>query len=261
MKQHGDKVAGKKIELIRKDVGGIAPDLAKRLAQEPIVRDHADILAGFVADAERARGRRRSAEAKKFMVVMNAATSIITAKSPYIARTSIDHAAAQSDARHLGGASTASRRPTPWSPATAPASTPSRVPDRLQGGRRQDRRLGPLPGRQSGFLRLRSARQGHQAGCDLHLDSRRRAAGRGRQGAGRARHRHVQDQDSGPGRAHLESALKSMGDVALGIITVANYDYNHQFAAEQGLRRKPITTNSTAIPDILSRSAAMTARI
>ena len=47
MKQHGDTVAGKKIELIRKDTGGIAPDVAKRLAQEAIVRDNADILAGF----------------------------------------------------------------------------------------------------------------------------------------------------------------------------------------------------------------------
>ncbi len=44
MKQHGDTVAGKKIEIIRKDTGGIAPDVAKRLAQEAIVRDHADIL-------------------------------------------------------------------------------------------------------------------------------------------------------------------------------------------------------------------------
>ena len=39
IKQHGDTVAGKKIELIRKDTGGIAPDVAKRLAQELIVRD------------------------------------------------------------------------------------------------------------------------------------------------------------------------------------------------------------------------------
>src|SRR5262249_13054274 len=47
IKQHGDVVAGKKIELIRKDTGGVAPDIAKRLAQELIVRDHCDILAGF----------------------------------------------------------------------------------------------------------------------------------------------------------------------------------------------------------------------
>ena len=49
MKQHGDTVAGKKIELIRKDsgTGGTAPDVAKRLAQELVVRDKADIIAGF----------------------------------------------------------------------------------------------------------------------------------------------------------------------------------------------------------------------
>ncbi len=51
-----------------------------------------------------------SAEAKKFMVVMNAATSIITTKSPYMARTSLDHAATQLHARHLGGQARASRR-------------------------------------------------------------------------------------------------------------------------------------------------------
>ena len=59
MKQHGDTVAGKKIEIIRKDTGGIAPDVAKRLAQELVVRDKVDILAGFSTHAERARGRRR----------------------------------------------------------------------------------------------------------------------------------------------------------------------------------------------------------
>src|SRR5215468_10817979 len=48
MKQHGDRVAGKKIELIRRDVGGPAPDVAKRFAQELVVRDNADALAGFL---------------------------------------------------------------------------------------------------------------------------------------------------------------------------------------------------------------------
>ena len=52
MKQHGDTVAGKKIEIIRKDSGGPNPDVAKRLAQELIVRDKADILAGFTLTPE-----------------------------------------------------------------------------------------------------------------------------------------------------------------------------------------------------------------
>ena len=88
IKQHGDTVAGKKIELIRKDTGGVAPDVAKRLAQELIVRDHADILTGFDLTPNALAAGDVSAEAKKFMVVMNAATSIITTKSAYMARVS-----------------------------------------------------------------------------------------------------------------------------------------------------------------------------
>jgi branched-chain amino acid transport system substrate-binding protein len=89
MKKHGDTVAGKKIEIIRKDTGGIAPDVAKRLAQELITRDKADIITGFALTPNALAAADISAEAKKFMVVMNAATSIITTKSPYMARTSV----------------------------------------------------------------------------------------------------------------------------------------------------------------------------
>ncbi len=89
VKQHGETVAGKKLEFVRKDTGGIAPDVAKRLAQELVVRDKVDILAGFLLTPNAMSAGDVSAEAKKFMVVMNAATSIITTKSPYMARTSL----------------------------------------------------------------------------------------------------------------------------------------------------------------------------
>ncbi|TAK83659.1 MAG: ABC transporter substrate-binding protein [Betaproteobacteria bacterium] len=89
VKQHGDTVAGKKLEFVRKDTGGIAPAVAKRLAQELVVRDKVDILAGFLLTPNAMAAGDVSAEAKKFMVVMNAATSIITTKSPYMARTSL----------------------------------------------------------------------------------------------------------------------------------------------------------------------------
>ena len=52
MQQHGDEVAGKKIEIVRKDTGGPAPDVAKRLAQELVVRDQVDVLAGFALTPE-----------------------------------------------------------------------------------------------------------------------------------------------------------------------------------------------------------------
>jgi branched-chain amino acid transport system substrate-binding protein len=89
VKQNGDMVAGKKIEIIRKDVGGINPPVAKRLAQELVTRDKVDILAGFVLTPNAMAAGDISKDGKKFMVVMNAATSIITTKSPYMARTSL----------------------------------------------------------------------------------------------------------------------------------------------------------------------------
>src|SRR6267378_4416174 len=89
MKMHGDTVAGKKIEIIRRDVGGPNPDVAKRHAQELVVRDKVDLLAGFLLTPNALAAADVSAEAKKFMVVMNAATSIIITKSPYMIRTSV----------------------------------------------------------------------------------------------------------------------------------------------------------------------------
>ncbi len=102
MKQHGDSVAGKKIEIIRKDTGGVAPDVAKRLAQELVVRDNVDILAGFALTPNTLAASDISAEAKKFMVIMNAATSIITTKSSYSARTSMTLADGRRDHGGLG---------------------------------------------------------------------------------------------------------------------------------------------------------------
>jgi branched-chain amino acid transport system substrate-binding protein len=89
MEQNGDEVAGKTIEIIRKDTGGPAPDVAKRLAQELVVRDGVDIIAGFALTPEALGAADVATEAKKLMVVMNAATSVITEKSPYIIRTSL----------------------------------------------------------------------------------------------------------------------------------------------------------------------------
>ena len=88
LKQHGDKLAGMNVEIIRKDVGGIAPPIAKRLAQELVTRDSVDILAGFALTPNALAAADVSAEAKKFMVDMNAATAIVTTKSPYMVRVS-----------------------------------------------------------------------------------------------------------------------------------------------------------------------------
>ena len=89
MKLHGDTVAGKKIEIIRKDTTGPVPEIAKRLAQELVVRDKVDFLAGFGLTPEALAVAPVAEQAKKPMIIMNAATSVITTKSKYIARVSM----------------------------------------------------------------------------------------------------------------------------------------------------------------------------
>jgi len=89
MKLNGDTVAGKKIEIVQRDTTGPAPDVAKRLAQELVTRDNVDILVGFGLTPNALAVAPVATEAKKLMVIMNAATSIITTKSPYIVRVSM----------------------------------------------------------------------------------------------------------------------------------------------------------------------------
>ncbi len=87
MQQHGDTVAGKKIELIIKDDGAI-PDNAKRLAQELIVNEKVNFLAGFGVTPTALAVAPLATEAKVPEIVTAAGTSIITERSPYIVRTS-----------------------------------------------------------------------------------------------------------------------------------------------------------------------------
>src|SRR5580765_6902818 len=89
MKANGDTVAGKKIEIVQKDTTGPSPDTAKRLAQELVTRDNVDVLVGFGLTPNALAVAPVATEAKKLMVIMNAATSIITTKSPYIVRVSM----------------------------------------------------------------------------------------------------------------------------------------------------------------------------
>jgi len=87
MKEHGDTVAGKKIQLILRDSAGV-PDNTKRLAQELIVNDKVSVIAGFEITPAALAAAPLATEAKVVELVMAAGTSIITERSPYIARTS-----------------------------------------------------------------------------------------------------------------------------------------------------------------------------
>lgn len=88
MQQHGDKVAGKKIELIVRDDGNVA-DNTKRIAQELVVNEKVSVLAGFGLTPLALATAPISAEAKVPQIIMGAATAIIPDRSPYIVRTSM----------------------------------------------------------------------------------------------------------------------------------------------------------------------------
>ena len=87
MAQHGDTVAGKKIELIIRDDSAV-PDNTKRIAQELIVNDKVAFVAGFGITPTALAVAPLSKESKTLEIVTAAGTSIITERSPYIARTS-----------------------------------------------------------------------------------------------------------------------------------------------------------------------------
>ncbi|WP_332851724.1 ABC transporter substrate-binding protein [Duganella sp. S19_KUP01_CR8] len=87
IRQNGASVAGRQIEIILKDDGGVAPDVTKRLAQEMVSRDKVQVLAGFGLTPLAFAAAPVATQAKVPMIVMAAAASAVPQRSPYIVRT------------------------------------------------------------------------------------------------------------------------------------------------------------------------------
>jgi len=86
LKEHGGRIAGRKVEIVKKDTGGPAPDAAKRIAQELVVRDKVNVLTGLDFSPNALAVGAVATQAKVPTIVMNAAASQITTASPYVAR-------------------------------------------------------------------------------------------------------------------------------------------------------------------------------
>src|SRR6202171_4703895 len=82
-----DTVVVIKVELLVKDDTGLAPETTKRIAQEMVVRDKVNVLAGFGLTPLAFATAPIATEAKVPMIVMGAATSVIPHRSPFIVRT------------------------------------------------------------------------------------------------------------------------------------------------------------------------------
>jgi branched-chain amino acid transport system substrate-binding protein len=228
MKQHGDTVAGKKIEIVRKDNAGIAPDVAKRLAQESIVRDKVDILAGFDLTPNAMAAADVSVQAKKFMVNMNAATSIVITKSPYMVRTSFT-VAMVNEALGTWAYKTGSRRAYTLVSDFAPGH------DGEQAFQRAFKEAGGeivgsarYPTSNIDFTAfIQRAKDANPDVIYIWTPGGTQPAAIGKsiaeRGIDKSKIRIV-----GQGELAFEEALKGMGDAGLGIITAFHYDYNHQ---------------------------------
>ncbi|HEX9435413.1 MAG TPA: ABC transporter substrate-binding protein [Burkholderiales bacterium] len=230
MQKYGDTVGGRKIEIIRRDVGGVAPDVAKRLAQELIVRDKVDILTGFLLTPNTMAAADVSAEAKKFMVVMNAGTSTITTRSPYVTRVSIT----SPQAIEPFGA---------WAVRNGIMQTYTLVAD-----------YGPGHDIEAAFIRAFKEAGGSvlgsvrypvvnadfspyvQRAIDVKTPSIFYFVPGGAQPAALAKAFAERGVDPkkvrllGSGEATSEPVLKSVGDAALGIVTAWHYDYKRDSA-------------------------------
>jgi branched-chain amino acid transport system substrate-binding protein len=231
MKQHGDTVAGRKIEVIRKDVGGIAPDVAKRLAQELVVRDKVDILAGFALTPNALAAGDISAEAKKFMVVMNAATSIITTKSPYMARTSVTPPLLNETfgtwAATKGGVKKVYTMVSDYGPGHDAEGAFHRAFKEAGGEVVGSVRFPVANPDFSAFVQR--AKDTNPDGIYIWIPGGAQPAAVQKALSERG----IDPQKvkvMGQGELTEEQALKSVGDTALGIITVYHYDYNHDSA-------------------------------
>jgi branched-chain amino acid transport system substrate-binding protein len=86
---HGDSVAGRKIEFVKRDDGGVAPDVARRLAQELIVGEKVDALYGLLFTPNAIAVGSVSTAAKIPVFVTNAATSELLPPNPYMVRFSL----------------------------------------------------------------------------------------------------------------------------------------------------------------------------
>jgi branched-chain amino acid transport system substrate-binding protein len=252
VKQKGDTVVGRKIEFIRKDTGGIAPDVAKRLAQELVVRDNVDILAGFVLTPNAMAAGDVSTEAKKFMVVMNAATAIVTTKSPYMARTSVTIP----QLNETFGA---------WAYRSGARKVYTMVSD-----------YGPGHDAEGGFQRGFKEAGGDIVGSvrypvanpdfsafvqrakDVNPDGIFVFVPGGVQPA--ALGKALAERGIDPGKTRVmgqgeltdDNALKSMGDAGLGIMTVFHYDWNHNSAMNRDFVKAYNEAYGGRNPDLFS---------
>jgi branched-chain amino acid transport system substrate-binding protein len=203
--------------------------VAKRLAQELVVRDKVDVIGGLILTPNALAVADVSTEAKKFTVIMNAATSIITTKSPYMARTSLTTPMLNETlgtwAAKKGGNKRVFTMVSDYGPGI----------DGEEGFVRAFKEAG---GEIVGSVRfpvanpdfaafVQRAKDSNPDGIYAWVPGGTQPAAIGKALAERGidpKKVRIMGQDA----LASEEALASLGDAGLGIVTAANYDWNHK---------------------------------
>src|SRR6201999_2702899 len=86
--EHGSKVGEHQVEFIYRDEESPNPAKSKALAQELLVKDKVQYIGGMYFTPDAMAVAPLLEESKTPLIVLNAATSAIVEKSPYIVRTS-----------------------------------------------------------------------------------------------------------------------------------------------------------------------------
>jgi branched-chain amino acid transport system substrate-binding protein len=251
MAQNGDTVAGKKVQLILKDDTSV-PDVTRRLAQELIVNEKVNVLAGFGITPSALAVAPMATQSKTPLVVMAAATSSITEASPYVIRTSFtlpQAAVALADWAPKNGIKNVVTLVSDYGPGLdAEKFFKSRL--EFNGGKVSETLRVPL--RNPDFAPfLQKVRDLKPDAMFVFVPSGAGAAVMkqfGERGMDKAGIRLI-----GTGDVTDDDQLNDMGDVALGVVTSHHYSAYHpsaankKFVAEFGKANKGLRPNFMAV--------------
>jgi branched-chain amino acid transport system substrate-binding protein len=204
------------------------------LSQEVIVRDGAQILAGYDLTPNALAAADVSAQAKTFMVNMNAATSVITTKSPYMARTSFtvwQVNEALGAWAYKNGVRRAYTLVSDFGPGwDGEAAFQKGFKD--AGGEIIGAARYPVANLDFTAF-VQRAKDANPDGIYIWVPGGPQPAAIGKAIAERGIDKN-KVKVMGQGELTYEEALKSMGDAGLGLITAFHYDFNHQSAKNKG---------------------------
>lgn len=251
MAQNGDTVAGRKVQLILKDDTSV-PDVTRRLAQELVVNEKVDVLAGFGITPSALAVAPMATQSKTPLVVMAAATSSITEASPFVIRTSFtlpQAAVAMADWAPKNGIKNVVTLVTDYGPGLdAEKFFKSRF--EFNGGKVPETLRVPL--RNPDFAPfLQKVRDLKPDALFVFVPSGAGAAVMkqfGERGMDKAGIKLI-----GTGDVTDDDQLNDMGDVALGVVTSHHYSAYHpsaankKFVAEFGKANKGLRPNFMAV--------------